>query len=117
MKYHHRSTLIAVSMLAGLAGCATPVHFESDPPGAEIVYEQRLQTLGTTPFDLTINDDFGWFSVYRFTATLAGYEPVTLEFRERTPLDAQQVVPSLVRFEMKPKQVASSAAAASSVAE
>lgn len=116
MKYRLTLNLLTASMLVGLAGCATQVRFESDPPGAEIVYERRGQTLGTAPFDMRIKDQFGWFSVYRFTATLEGYEPVTLEFRERSPFDAQQVVPPLVRFDMKAK-VASSAPAASSAAE
>jgi hypothetical protein len=116
MKYRRSLNLLMISLLAGLTGCATQVRFESDPPGAEIVYERKGQTLGTAPFDLSIKDQFGWFSVYRFTAKLEGYEPVTLEFRERSPLDAQQVVPSLVRFDMKAK-VASSAAAASSATE
>src|SRR5690242_6343476 len=111
MKYRLTLNLLTASMLVGLAGCATQVHFESDPPGAEIIYERRGQTLGTAPFDMSIKDQFGWFSVYRFTAKLEGYEPVTLEFRERSPLDAQQVVPSVVRFDMKSKPVASSAAA------
>jgi len=112
MKYRLTLNLLTASMLIGLAGCATRVHFESDPPGAEIVYERRGQTLGTAPFDMSIKDQFGWFSVYRFTANLEGYEPVTLEFRERSPFDAQQVVPPLIRFDMKAK-VASSAPAAS----
>lgn len=103
MKYRICLNLLMASTLTGLAGCATQVRFESDPPGAEVVYERGDRTLGTTPFDMSIKDQFGWFSVYRFTAKLEGYEPVTLEFRERTPLDAQQVVPSLVRFEMKPR--------------
>jgi hypothetical protein len=79
-----------------LSGCVTPVQFESSPPGAQVTYEKKGVVLGTTPFDMRIKDDFGWFSVYRFVATLDGYEPVVVEFAERTPLDAQQVIPPVV---------------------
>lgn len=103
------AALAAVAFLLG--GCVTQVQFESSPPGAHVTYEQRGMALGTTPFSIEINDDFGWFSVYRFVATLEGYEPVIVEFIERTPLDAQQVVPSVVRFEFKKPAVAVAAAA------
>ena len=103
-----------VAAAAGLMGCATHVQFESSPPGAQVTYEQKLRVLGTTPFEVNIKDDFGWFSVYRFVATLEGYEPVVLEFAERTPLDAQQVVPPVVRFEFRKPLVAVAAEAASS---
>ncbi|MEK8029210.1 hypothetical protein AACH06_00130 [Ideonella sp. DXS29W] len=98
-----------------LAGCATQVQFESSPPGAEVTYDRNGTVLGTTPFSMSIKDDFGWFSVYQFTARLDGYEPVVLSFAERTPLDAQQVVPSVVRFEFKKTPVASAEPAASAV--
>lgn len=104
-------SLLFASVALMLGGCATQVQFESDPPGAHVTYEQRGMALGTTPFNIEINDDFGWFSTYRFVATLEGYEPVIIEFIERTPLDAQQVVPSVVRFEFKRPTVAVAAAA------
>lgn len=94
-----------------LVGCATQVQFESSPPGAQVTYVGKGMVLGTTPFDMTINDDFGWFSVYRFIATLEGHEPVIVEFAERTPLDAQQVIPPVVRFDFKKPAVAVAQAA------
>jgi hypothetical protein len=104
-----RPSMIATitATLGLLAGCATQVHFESSPPGARVDYEQRNLVLGTTPFDTTLTDDFGWFSTYSFTASLQGYEPSTVEFRERTPLDAQNVLPSVVHFDLKPRRPAS----------
>lgn len=96
----------AVAASLALVGCATQVQFESSPPGAQVTYVGKARVLGNTPFEMSINDDFGWFSVYRFIATLEGYEPVVLEFSERTPLDAQQVIPSVVRFEFKQPAVA-----------
>lgn len=105
-------SLLFASVALMLGGCATQVQFESSPPGAQVTYEKKGMVLGTTPFDMRIKDDFGWFSVYRFVATLDGYEPVVIEFAERTPLDAQQVIPPVVRFEFKkPGMVAVAAAA------
>lgn len=100
-----RLSMIAMinTTLALLGGCATQVHFESSPPGARVDYEQRNLVLGTTPFDTTLTDDFGWFSTYSFTATLQGYEPATVDFQERTPLDAQNVLPPVVHFDLKPR--------------
>ena len=106
-----KTSPLALALLLG--GCATQVHFESSPPGAQVVYEQGNRVLGTTPFDATVSDDFGWFSRYRFTATLEGYEGDSVEFREKTPLDAQNVLPKVVRFELKPKGQASAASAPS----
>ncbi|MGM9487035.1 hypothetical protein [Ideonella sp. YS5] len=103
LKHRLSSTAAIAAALAALGGCATHVRFESSPPGARVDYEQRKLVLGTTPFDATITDDFGWFSIYSFTATLPGYEPAVVEFRERTPLDAQNIVPAVVRFELKPR--------------
>jgi len=103
MKYRLFSSAAIAAALAALGGCATQVRFESSPPGARVDYEQRKLVLGTTPFDATITDDFGWFSTYSFTATLPGYEPAVVEFHERTPLEAQSVVPAVVRFELKPR--------------
>ena len=94
-----------------LGGCATQVHFESSPPGARVVYEERNLVLGTTPFDATIYDDFGWFSTYRFSATLDGHETKSVEFHERTPLDAQLVVPPVVSFDLQPRGPARAAPA------
>ena len=99
--------------LALLGGCATQVHFESSPPGARVDYEQRNLVLGTTPFDTTLTDDFGWFSTYTFTATLPGYEPATIELHERTPLDAQNVLPPVLHFDLKPRGPALAASAPS----
>lgn len=88
--------LAALAFAASLAGCATTVHFASEPSGATVSY--RGQVLGKTPFDYVVHDQFGWFSEYDFTATLDGYQPSTLAFKERSPLDAQQVVPPQVSF-------------------
>lgn len=104
-------SLGALAASLALGGCATQVQFESSPPGAQVTYVQKGRVLGNTPFDMTINDDFGWFSVYRFIATLEGHEPVIIEFSERTPLDAQQVIPPVVRFEFKKPVVAVAQAA------
>lgn len=103
MQYTSIATAIAAF---ALAGCATQVHFESDPPGAKVTYVSKHQVLGTAPLDTSVHDDFGWFSVYRFTAEMDGYEPAIIEFKERTPLDAQLVVPSVVKFELKKKALA-----------
>jgi len=91
--------LAALALAASLAGCATAVHFTSEPPGATVSY--KGQTLGKTPFDYEVHDQFGWFSEYDFTATLEGYQPSTLAFKELTPLDAQRVVPPQVNFTLK----------------
>ena len=111
----HCPTIRPITALGVLAlllgGCATEVHFESSPPGAQVVYEGRHQVLGTTPFDATIHDDFGWFSTYRFTATLEGHEAQSIEFHERTPLDAQLVVPKVVRFELQARRPTPAASA------
>jgi hypothetical protein len=110
----HLMTAAVTAALALLGGCATRIHFESTPPGARVVYEQRNLILGTTPFDATVYDDFGWFSRYRFTATLAGYEGDSVEFRESTPVDAQNVLPKVIRFQLKPREPVTSAPSASS---
>lgn len=102
--------LAALTLAALAAGCATTPHFESEPAGAQVHYNGEV--IGTAPFDKTIQDQFGWFSVYRFTASLDGYEPQTLEFRERTPLDAANVVPPKVVFALKKAAPAAEAAAA-----
>lgn len=91
--------LAALTLAALAAGCATTTHFESEPAGAQVRYNGDV--IGTAPFDKSIQDQFGWFSVYRFTASLEGYEPQTLEFSERTPLDAANVVPPQVVFRLK----------------
>ena len=48
----HCPTIRPITALGVLAlllgGCATEVHFESSPPGAQVVYEGRHQVLGTT---------------------------------------------------------------------
>lgn len=95
--------LAAALAVASIAtGCASTAHFESDPPGAQVSYNgEKGAVIGTTPFVKTVNDQFGWFSVYRFTATLDGYEPETIEFPERSPLDAANVVPATVQFKLK----------------
>jgi hypothetical protein len=86
-------------LAAALAGCATPVHFSSEPAGATVSY--RGKPIGTTPFDYTVHDQFGWFSQYDFTAVLDGYQPATLTFKEKTPMDAQQVVPHDINFTLQ----------------
>lgn len=102
--------LAALALAALATGCATTTHFESEPAGAQVSYQG--QAIGTAPFDKTIQDQFGWFSVYRFTASLDGYEPQTLEFAERSPLDAANVVPSKVLFTLKKAAPAAEAAPA-----
>ncbi|WP_374587750.1 hypothetical protein [Ideonella dechloratans] len=104
---------LAALMLAVLAtGCATTAHFASEPAGAQVRYNGEV--IGTAPFDKSIQDQFGWFSVYRFTASLEGYEPQTLEFSERTPLDAANVVPAQVQFTLKKLAPAAEPASAAS---
>lgn len=102
--------LAALTLAALAAGCATTTHFESEPAGAQVRYNGDV--IGTAPFDKSIQDQFGWFSVYRFTASLEGYEPQTLEFSERTPLDAANVVPAQVQFTLKKLAPAAEAASA-----
>ncbi|MBT9598936.1 MAG: hypothetical protein IV094_23360 [Vitreoscilla sp.] len=93
---------------AWLSACTSMVEFKSTPPGAAVTYQGKV--LGTTPFKTGISDDFGWWSTYSFTASQEGYEPATLVFRERTPLDAQQIIPGEVAFTLTPKPVAAAAA-------
>ncbi|MCO5976755.1 hypothetical protein [Ideonella oryzae] len=102
--------LAALTLAALAAGCATTTHFASEPAGAQVRYNGDV--IGTAPFDKSIQDQFGWFSVYRFTASLEGYEPQTLEFSERTPLDAANVVPAQVQFTLKKLATAAEAASA-----
>ena len=113
MKYRLCASAAIAATLALLGGCATRVRFESSPPGARVDDEQRKLVLGTTPFETTVRDDFGWFSTYRVIATLPGYEPAVVEFRERTPLDAQNIVPPVIRFELKPRGPAPASSAPS----
>jgi hypothetical protein len=86
-------TLLAAALLSA---CSTVVQFTSDPPGARVAY--RGATIGTTPFEMPVSDQFGWFSTYAFTATLDGYKPQTVEIEERSPLDAQGVLPKKIHF-------------------
>ena len=55
-----------------LAGCQTPVRFESSPPGAQVTYEQKGMALGTTPFSLKLKHAQGGFEV---KLSLEGHEP------------------------------------------
>ena len=96
MTLQRLATLATLAAAAALGGCATTVHFTSEPAGATVSY--KGQAIGTTPFDYQVHDEFGWFSQYDFVATLDGYPPATLTFKEKTPLDAQQVVPPQVNF-------------------
>jgi ketosteroid isomerase-like protein len=113
-KNHARGTWIAIAACGMLGGCTTMVAFTSQPPGAAVKYQSA--TIGTTPFTYSVSDQFGWFSVYTFTAEHEGYDNHTLVFRERTPFDAQRVVPTSVAFELKakPAPVPAPAAAAAS---
>ena len=96
MTLHRIATLAMLAAAAALGGCATNVHFTSEPAGASVSYKGK--TIGTTPFDYKVHDEFGWFSQYDFVASLDGYQPATLTFKEKTPMDAQQVVPPQVNF-------------------
>jgi hypothetical protein len=88
------SALAAAAMM--LAACSTTVEFTSNPSGARVAY--RGETIGTTPFQMPVTDQFGWFSTYAFTATAEGYQPQTVEVRELTPMDAQGVLPKKIHF-------------------
>ncbi len=90
---------VGVAASAFLAGCAHMVSFTSEPTGATVTYKDR--TIGTTPFAWEAHDDFGWFSVYSFTATLEGYQPATLVYKEEVPSDAAGVVPKDIHFDLK----------------
>ncbi len=102
------AAIVACGMLGG---CTTMVEFQSQPPGAAVKYQGA--TIGTTPFTYGVTDQFGWWSVYTFTAEREGYDDHTLVFREPTPFHAQFVVPSQVAFELKaqPAPVAAAPAA------
>ncbi len=97
---HQRWTGLAMIVACGLlSACTTAVKFTSEPTGATVTYLGAV--IGKTPFETSIDDQFGWFSVYSFTATLDGYKPTTIDFPELTPLDAQLVVPPKVNFILK----------------
>jgi hypothetical protein len=97
-------TLMATS---ALAACTTMVEFTSTPSGAVVRYQD--QAIGATPFAYVVTDQFGWWSTYTFVATRDGFESQSLVFHERTPLDAQMVVPPKVQFDLKPKSAAAAA--------
>jgi ketosteroid isomerase-like protein len=101
MKIDARGSWLVIAVGAALGGCTTMVDFTSQPPGAVVKYQGA--TIGTTPFTYVVSDQFGWWSVYTFTAEREGYDDHTLAFRELTPLDAQRVVPPNVAFELKAK--------------
>lgn len=82
-----------------LAACTTTAQFTSNPPGAEVVYLDKV--IGVTPFNYDVQDQFGWFSVYEFKATRAGQKPLLLKFHERTPLDHNNVIPKAIHFELE----------------
>ncbi len=86
--------LAAAAMM--LSACSTLVEFTSEPPGAKVAYQGTI--IGTTPFEMAVTDQFGWFSTYAFTATAEGYKPQTVEIRENSPLDAQGVLPKKIHF-------------------
>jgi ketosteroid isomerase-like protein len=90
--------LVAIGGL--LSACTTMVEFRSVPPGAAVTY--RGQEIGKTPFTYGVSDQFGWWSTYSFTASADGYAPQTLDFQERTPADAQFIVPDTVIFALAP---------------
>lgn len=103
-----RTGAIALAAVAGMLGaCTTMVEFKSNPPGASVSY--LGQTIGTTPFTYGVSDQFGWWSVYTFTASRDGYETQSISYPEPTPLHAQLVVPSEVQFEMKSRTAAAPA--------
>jgi hypothetical protein len=84
----------AAAML--LSACSTMVAFTSEPSGAKVAYQGAI--IGTTPFEIAVTDQFGWFSTYAFTATAEGYKPQTVEVQEHTPMDAQGVLPKKIHF-------------------
>jgi hypothetical protein len=86
--------LSAAAML--LSACSTLVEFTSEPSGAKVAY--RGAVIGTTPFQIAVSDQFGWFSTYAFTATAEGYKPQTVEVQENSPMDAQGVLPKKIHF-------------------
>jgi hypothetical protein len=93
--------LVATLVAASLAACTTTVQFTSNTPGAEVTYLGKR--IGVTPFTYDVQDQFGWFSVYEFKATRAGYKPKVVSFAERTPLDAQGVVSPIIHFDLSPE--------------
>jgi hypothetical protein len=96
---HFFRALVTAATLALLAACTTTAQFSSNPPGAEVVYLDKV--IGVTPFQYDVQDQFGWFSVYEFKATRAGHKPKVLSFAERTPLDHNNVVPKAIHFELE----------------
>lgn len=98
MSHVFRTAAICASA-ALLAACTTTAQFSSNPPGAEVVYLDKV--IGVTPFQFDVQDQFGWFSVYEFKATRAGHKPKVLSFAERTPLDHNNVVPKAIHFELE----------------
>ena len=97
-----KSTVLSLPLLASsvlLSACSTMVDFSSEPSGAAVTYQGK--EIGVTPFQYQLKDQFGWFSVYEFTANKSGFQPSTLVFKEATPMDNANAVPPVVKFELK----------------
>ena len=91
--------LSLVVAAVALSACSSMVRFESDPPGATVLYEGKL--IGVTPFTYELKDEVGWFSAYSFTATLPGYFQATRTYHEGWgPFTAQHIVVSPVQFKL-----------------
>ncbi len=99
MSLSRYGSVFAIAAGGLLSACTTMVEFTSSPPGADVKYLDKV--IGKTPFTYGVSDQFGWWSTYTFVASRDGFDGQTMVFPERTPLDAQLVVPSKVQFELK----------------
>ena len=94
-----------------LAGCSTTAKFESTPPGATVTCNgcrgwgdtDDKTAMGTTPFEFTVRDRFGWFSEYIFTAKKDGYKPATVTVKENTIPDGTSFdfFPQVIKFDLQ----------------
>jgi hypothetical protein len=69
---------------AVLSGCGTSphkVHITSEPPGAQVIYNDKV--VGETPTDATIEARSGDYSIYSFRLLKDNYKPAKKSFKEQ----------------------------------
>jgi hypothetical protein len=106
--------LASIGLLALLTGCLAPktVSFTSTPPGASVKYFDKASypgytlydgaEIGVTPFTKEIYDQPGWYTVYEFQASKAGFQTDTQKISEKSVPDHNNVLPDTINFVLKP---------------